>query len=90
MTEKSYGYKIERFSHNDFNLFYAHVKNEIGEYFIAPSFGDFIYIENSNFEALNRLYDSNKGIPIKLKVLSETKPDLKNFEASESGFIHQI
>ena len=51
LSERIYGYKAEKFSYDGFDIFYSHVKNDIGEYIIAPSFGDFILIdENNTFE----------------------------------------
>ena len=89
LSERAYGYKTEKFSHNGFDIFYSHVKNDIGEYLIAPSFGDFISINAENFVALERFSESNNHMAIKIKVCSETRPDLNNYEVVESGFIHQ-
>ena len=90
LSERAYGYKTEKFSHNGFDIFYSHVKNDIGEYLIAPSFGDFISINVENFEALERFSESNNHMAIKIKVCSETRPDLHNYKVVESGFIHQV
>ncbi len=40
LSENTYGYKTRKFCHKNFYLFYSHVINDIGEYIIAPSFGD--------------------------------------------------
>lgn len=90
LTERTYGYKTEKFSNDGFEIFYSHVKNDIGEYIIAPSFGDFISIAKNYFEALDQFSESNNGAAIKIKVCSKTRPHLHNYEVSESGFIHQV
>lgn len=86
----AYGYKAKKFSDNGFDIFYSHVINDIGEYIIAPSFGDFISIDEDSFEALDRFSESNSDAAIKMKICSETRPSLRNYEVVESGFIHQI
>jgi len=59
LSEQAYGYKTEKFSYNGFDIFYSHVKNDIGEYLIAPSFGDFISVDKDNFESLDQFVESN-------------------------------
>ena len=90
LSEQAYGYKTEKFSYNGFDIFYSHVKNDIGEYLIAPSFGDFISVDKDNFESLDQFVESNSCAANKIKVCSETRPDLHNYEVVESGFIHQV
>jgi len=90
LSELTYGYKAEKFSRDGFDIFYSRVKNDIGEYLIAPSFGDSISFNENHFEVLERFSESNSDAAIKIKICSKTRPDLDNYEVTESGFIHQI
>jgi len=90
LSENAYGYKTKKFSYNGYNIFYSHVINDIGEYIIAPSFGDFILINEDQFIVLERFSESISDMPIKIKVCSESKPILEYYEVTESGCIHQV
>ncbi len=90
LTEDTYGYSTEKFVRNEHSIYYSKVKNEIGEYLVAPSFGDFLLIDKNNFETLNRFLQSIKNKPSKIKVCCSFKPQIENFETIKSGYIHQV
>lgn len=90
LTEKTYGYKSKVFSHDGFELHYSHVINGMGEYLIAPSFGDYIEIQQKNIRDIDKWAERNRQKPIKLKVCMQFEPQLKHFEVQPGGFIHQI
>ena len=89
LSENSYCYATKLFSYKDFNIFYSHVLNDVGEYVIAPSFGDFINIPRNQCY-FDEFYEEISRLPIKAKVCIAKKPKLVNFDVFESGFIHEV
>ena len=90
ITEKTYGYKSRNFCKDNYKIYYSHVINDIGEYFIVPSFGDFLSIDESNIDHLDIFFNENINKPIKVKICSTFKPEIENIDVKESGYIHQI
>ena len=48
------------FESNGSKIWYSHVRNDIGEYFFSPSFGDFIVLDNNGLVVTNILEKTQK------------------------------
>ena len=90
VTEDTYGYPVETHSNKDFSLYYSHVKNKIGEYFVAPSFGDFVPINQEEIGTIDQWASNFRETPILVKVCCDFEPVMERFVVERSGFIHQI
>lgn len=90
LTNDTYGYPVQVFESNGFRIYYSHVKNEIGEYLIAPSFGDFISLNNNGLLVMKKWVAARHPIPVSLKVCCDFYPESLGLICKHSGFIHQI
>lgn len=90
LTEQTYGYKSKVICNNNFELHFTHVINEIGEYFISPSFGDYVDVTKENLRFIDEWAEKNNNKPIRLKISIESIPQLKYLEFEPSGYIHKI
>ena len=89
VSEIAYGYPTKSFEVEGNFFHYSHVNNDIGEYIILPSFGD--YIESPpSLDFLDKFSKQSNGLPIKIKLCSNKMPVCKDFSVLKSGFIHQI
>ena len=90
ITEKTYGYEARKYQDGNLTLFFAHAKNELGDYFVAPPFGDYIWVDPGHWEAIGRFLQFTAGTPLKLKICAERIPMLSNCSIENDGFIHSI
>jgi len=90
LTESTYGYPTQVYKEKNFKIYYSFVKNEIGEYFVSPSFGDFISVDHEALKVIEQWSSEFPEIPIRVKVCCEIVPEMQKFLIKPSGFIHQI
>jgi hypothetical protein len=90
ITCDTYGYPGKVFKSNGFKIYYSHIKNRIGEYFIAPSFGDFIFFDNNGIIALKKWLIACAPVPVSIKICSPFYSELPGLINTNSGYVHQI
>lgn len=90
LTQDTYGYPTRSFESNGFKISYSHVRNKIGEYLIAPSFGDFIVLDNNGLSVVEKWIADCHPVPVSLKVCCDFHPKAQGLISNHSGFIHQI
>ena len=90
LVEQAYGYKSVVIDNFTPALFYSEVTNEMGEYAVAPPFGDFIWLTIDQLSALSRFAGRHRDWAIRLKVCANVIPTEKHFITEPSGYVHQI
>lgn len=91
ITEKTYGYRSKVFIHDGFELHYSQVVNEIGEYLVAPSFGDYVRINEEDVICLTSFVKSNNDKSIKIKICPiPERNKFGNIKLRPDGYIHEI
>jgi len=90
ITENTYGYPARVFESNGSKICYSLVRNEIGEYLITPSFGDFIALEKNGLPTLEKWVSDCAPMPVSLKVCCNFSPTVPGLISNPNGFIHQI
>ena len=90
LSERSYGYKshVEQGQYLDLHL--INVKNDIGSYMVAPSFGDFIYVTNNQIQDIENFAGENSENALRIKVCCDVKPVSRQFNVDDAGFVHQL
>ena len=89
LTHRSYGYEINEFVYDSSSFYFCKVKNKIGEYIVAPPFGDYLYLDNEG-KILKIFFEENINFPINIKLMCKVKPVDMELPYENSGFIHQI
>ncbi len=90
LTETTYGYPSKYFKSDGCGIWYSHVSNDIGEYLIAPSFGDFIILDEDGLHGLEKWIVAIDPKPVSIKICCDFYPTVANMSSSQNGYIHQI
>jgi len=91
IIEKTYDYKSRVFIHDGFELNYSQVVNEIGEYLVAPSFGDYVRINEEEVNCLTAFVKSNNDKSIKIKICPVSEHNkFGSIKPKPDGYIHEI
>ena len=90
ITEKTYGYEAKKYQDGNLIFYYSHTTNVLGDYYVAPPFGDYIWVDPGHWSAIGRFARFNGRIPLKLKICAEQIPMLPDFSIKNDGFIHRI
>ena len=90
LVEETYNYNAKVFSAGSFQLHYSHVRNEIGDYVVAPAFGDYIALTIGELELLSQFISENPEVSISIKIFSDCRPSIKEMITVDDGFIHDI
>jgi hypothetical protein len=90
LSERSYGYKghVEQGQYLDLHL--IKVKNEIGSYTVAPSFGDFIHVTKYQMQDIEKFARENPESALRIKVCCDIKPVSREFNVDDAGFVHEL
>jgi len=90
LSERSYGYQahVEQGQYLDLHL--IKVENEIGNYTLAPPFGDFIYVTTNQMQDIEKIAQENPGSALRIKVCCDIKPVSRQFNVDDAGFVHQL
>ena len=90
LSEDTYGYPMDSFSLDGFNIFYSIVENSIGQYHVLPSFGDYISCNADQIETFYEFIRTNKKVPFKAKLWSPGISPLPDIGLKKSGYIHHL
>jgi hypothetical protein len=90
LVQDTYGYPSKVFKSNGLTIYYAHVKNKIGEYYVAPPFGDFILLGENHLNTVRKWIVGIAPIPVLLKACCDFTPSISGMTCKPTGFIHQI
>lgn len=90
LIEETYGYKACAYSNSGFQLHYNIINNEIGDYVISPSFGDFIYINKDQLLLLDEFLKGNDSKSSSIKLRFDSNSILKYSFIEQAGYLHEI
>lgn len=90
LVEQTYGYKRVAIENVTPALFYSEVANEMGDYVVAPPFGDFVWLTSKQLSALSLFVENHLDWAIQLKVCADVMPKANHFITERSGYVHQI
>jgi len=90
LIEQTYGYPFDVIDETDPPLYFSQVSNEIGDYVVAPPYGDFIQLTTANLSHISKYLYDRSDCAARFKVCASNELAVNSVNTYFSGYVHQI